>query len=119
MGFIMIEIVNKHTHKATKHDFYIGRGSPLGNPYSSKPSKLAEEMVDSRKQPIELYERWVSNALHDETPHVFEYLGEMIDHYREHGKLYLVCFCSPKSCHGDVIKEILETAINVTGEVNE
>ena len=28
------------------------------------------------------------------------------------GSLNLQCFCSPQPCHGDVIKEVLESAIN-------
>ncbi len=27
--------------------------------------------------------------------------------------VYLVCFCAPKSCHGDVIKEIIEKDIDL------
>lgn len=50
----MIYVVNKHKHTPTETDVYIGRGSDLGNPYTSiKDGKTkARYVVDSREESV-------------------------------------------------------------------
>lgn len=86
---------------------YIGRtmprqglkGSPLGNPYR------LDEGVD-RSEPIELYRRRLLAFLKYDTPERAEI--ERLTELARHGDLVLLCWCAPLSCHGDVIKAIIE-----------
>jgi hypothetical protein len=52
-----INVVNKKTHEPTEYDYYIGRPSPLGNPYSHlSESKSAKFITKTRDKAIESYE---------------------------------------------------------------
>lgn len=104
----MIEVVNKYKHSPTEHDFYIGRGSCLGNPYSSKESsKEYVERVETRSEAISKFERWIKNQLKSKNKKISKELIDILNHERKHGKVYLVCYCKPKDCHGDVVKDVL------------
>jgi hypothetical protein len=98
-----ITVVNKH-HGQTGE--YIGRGSPLGNPYSHLPNTKALFRVDTREQAISSYETWLDQQIKTENPDV---VHELVRLYRkaETGPVKLVCYCAPKACHGDVIRRIL------------
>jgi hypothetical protein len=98
----MITVVNKRTHKGTPKDFYIGRPSPLGNPYSHKDNTLAKFKTESREESVELYKKWLLKRIQDKDPLVLTALKSIPKDAN------LVCWCAPLACHGDVIKEVLE-----------
>jgi len=77
--------------KKAPFDVYIGRGSKWGNPYSHKEGTKAEFIVSSRKEAIEKYEQYLLN-----NQELMDSIGEL------KGKV-LGCYCSPKSCHGEVL----------------
>jgi len=107
----MIEVVNKKSHKPTCNDFYVGRGSVLGNRYSSKPSsKDYVKRVDSREEAIRKYSDWLKNQVKSKNEKVVLKLYEILLHEKRHEKVNLVCYCKPKACHGDVVKSFLEKA---------
>jgi hypothetical protein len=35
-------------------------------------------------------------------------LKRLIDIYKKHGRLRLFCWCAPKKCHAETIKELIE-----------
>lgn len=72
-------------------DIYIGRGSLWGNPFSHKQGTLAKKVVGSRKEAIEKYEEYLLS-----NEELMSKLPEL------KGKI-LGCWCSPSSCHGDVL----------------
>ena len=87
-------VVNKYKES---YDVYIGRGSKWGNPFthiSDKKTK-AEFIVDTREQVIESYRDCVVKQ-----PQLLKDLHEL------KGKT-LGCFCKPKSCHGDILVELV------------
>lgn len=92
-----LQTVNKHTHKPTLNDIYIGRGSPLGNPYS------IEIVGPSRAEVIELYRVWLEEKIQAENEPVCDALNEIAHLYATGHDVNLVCFCSPRACHGEVI----------------
>lgn len=107
----MIKVVNKHKHDSTSSDFYIGRGSPLGNPYSSKESsKEYVEKVESREKAIKKYKSWLREKVQDGDEEIIKELYKILKHEEKEDRVNLVCFCKPKACHGDVIKEFLKKA---------
>ena len=93
-------VVNSREHR---FDVYVGRGSPFGNPYSSKPSKLAVLRVASSAQAVDLYRLWLTTDL--EIPGWPKPTMAMIK------GLYnktLGCWCDAAPCHGYVLVELAE-----------
>lgn len=105
----MITVVNKRTHLPTKNDFYIGRGSPLGNPFTSKPlaNTRAQFQAESVEDSIQKYEKWLLDNL---TKEKRDYLNKIWLAARK-GNVNLVCYCAPGPCHGDIIKDWIEKTL--------
>lgn len=99
---IIINILNKH-HGNPKGE-YIGRGSPLGNPYPITKQ-------DSRDFVCDAYEDWLRRKIQSNDKLVINELNRLANIALE-GPLDLICFCSPKRCHGLTIKRIIMEAIN-------
>ena len=84
----MPKLFNKRRNKIPKDAIYIGRPSKWGNPF-----KLHSEF--QREEILVKYLAWL-----DKNPKLKE---EII---RELKGKDLVCWCSPKLCHGDVLIRI-------------
>jgi hypothetical protein len=74
--------------KREKHDVYIGRPGPWGNPFVIYRD-------GNRKQTIRKYEKWLKKQ------------PELIKRAKKElkGKI-LGCWCAPKACHGDILARI-------------
>lgn len=103
-----IHVVNKSNHAPTNNDFYIGRGSVFGNPFTSKDLEKtkAEFQVNNKSEAIEKYDTYLRNRITNKDISIVDGLNEMLKSL-ENGDISLVCYCKPKECHGDVIKIIL------------
>lgn len=95
-----ITVVNKH-HKMTGE--YIGRGSPLGNPFPISPTC-------SRTQAITNYKVWLDNRITMNDITVCDELNRLVA-LAQQGPINLVCFCKPQPCHGDVVRRVLLDAM--------
>lgn len=103
-----IQVVNKH-HKAEGE--YIGRGSPLGNRWSHLDSSYPGAVkVATRGEAIQHYKTWLDRMIANNDVLVCNELNRLVDIAHEKGELKLQCFCSPLSCHGDVIKQTILSA---------
>lgn len=80
----MIKVLNKFTDFIPLNSVYIGRPSKWGNPF-------VIGIDGSRDEVILKYSHWLQTQ-----PNLITDLIEL------KGK-YLVCFCSPKQCHGDIL----------------
>jgi len=80
---------------------YIGRGSPLGNPFAMKSEADRDAVCDQ-------YQAWFDHKVKNGDERVMDELRRL---YRlaKKGDLVLGCFCAPKRCHGETIKAFLET----------
>lgn len=96
-----ITIVNKHHGKSGE---YIGRGSPLGNPFV-----IGKD--GSREQVIAKYRVWLNEQIMRKNPVVLDELNRLGNKAIDEKGLALQCFCYPKPCHGEVIKEKLVKAM--------
>jgi hypothetical protein len=107
---LAIKVINRHDVTAVKTGIgvYIGRPSPLGNPYSF--NGFTSETCGSRKEAIDLFEKYLLEKIKEKDEKICEELNRL---YRiaKAGDLTLVCSCKPLACHGDVIKKILENKI--------
>ena len=98
-------------HYIENGNVYIGRGSPLFNPYSSKPSAHKNViMVESREVAIEMFKHDLYNG--ELKPEAYLALKELKE-LSSNTSITLVCFCCPEACHGDVIREYLQGDFNV------
>lgn len=102
-----IEVVNKYrlSEEEQRECVYIGRGSPLGNPYKLKPWGPYE-----RGETIELYRGWL---LHEARTNeaVKRALNEIWRRVKRGERVRLLCFCKPAACHGDVIAELVRSKL--------
>jgi uncharacterized phage-like protein YoqJ len=87
---------------------YVGRGSPLANPYSHAPgsNKGAEYVVGSREEALAAYERYLDDRLATNDETIKGALNE-IARPAMHGKhVELQCF-APYTSHADVIARMV------------
>lgn len=102
----MISVVNVKNHLPTNNDFYIGRGSILGNPYSHFPGTSAKEIVNSRNEAIEKYIDYLEEKINEKDESIIKELQKILE-IAKYNDVNLICFCMPKRCHGTVIKKII------------
>lgn len=81
----------------------VTRPGPLGNPYP-----LTNE--SERAEAIRLYERWLWNQIHSDTPQLAE-IKRIIKALREGGKVALSCVCAPRACHAEIVKKAVKWVI--------
>ncbi|QOE32388.1 hypothetical protein CPT_Muenster_216 [Klebsiella phage Muenster] len=96
-------VVNKYKEP---YDVYIGRGSKWGNPFTHIKNRdtKAEFIVNTREESISKYREWIFDKIEN---------GEItIDELLELSGKKLGCFCKPKSCHGDVLVEIVSALLD-------
>jgi hypothetical protein len=93
----MIQIGNKH-HGSK--GYYIGRGSIFGNPFIMKNES-------DRDKVIEQYKEWLEDRLLEDSLQRNEFM-KLAERVKNGEDITLVCFCAPKKCHGDYLKELLE-----------
>lgn len=100
----MITVVNKTTHD---FDVYCGRGSALGNPFPMHKEGDRDAVCDA-------YAIHLDKAIKAKTPEVISMLT-YIKKLAIAGDVRLGCFCAPRRCHCDYIKQVVETVINKSG----
>jgi hypothetical protein len=109
----MIFLVNKYKHVPTPNDVYIGRGSPLGNPFTGS-KKLSETKAlvqcDTPEIAIAAYREYLYQAIINKDKAICQELNR-IWQMAKYGDVYLVCFCAPKPCHGLIIKHLIESKL--------
>jgi hypothetical protein len=75
--------------KEDDYDVYIGRSSKWGNPYIINEHGTRSEVIQKYKEYI--LKSDLMNDLH-------ELVGKRLG-----------CHCKPKRCHGDILKELVDT----------
>jgi hypothetical protein len=95
----MTKVVNIRNER---YDVYIGRAGRGQDGYFGNPFRL--ECSETRGATIDRYRKYFYNRL--ETDPEFKKRIHALK-----GKT-LGCFCKPNACHGDVIKEYLDSLTN-------
>lgn len=78
------------------------RESPLANPFPLKKESERDGVIDQ-------YRDWLESVLTvdgEDNPVRIE-LNRLKKIYRDTGELNLVCWCFPRRCHGEVIREVI------------
>lgn len=103
----MIILINKKFYKGPCE--YIGRPSKLGNPFSHKEGTLAKYKTKDHDDTIESHRRWLYEQINIGNETIINELVRLRA-IADEKDLYLGCWCVPfNTCHGEVIKEILES----------
>lgn len=92
-------ILCNRKYDSTKPHYYIGRPSPLGNPFS-----MTVKSIQERNRVCDEYESYFPSAL----SYLVEPIAGLLDLAVEHGVLQLVCYCAPLRCHGDTVINYLK-----------
>ena len=95
---MFINIRNRKQYKGEGE--YVGRPTKLGNPFAITPTQ-------TRNLTIERYRIWLYDALKYNDPIILKELDRLFSILIETQSLNLLCWCSPKPCHAEVIKEVL------------
>ncbi len=106
MRMVVILVLNKRD--AGTRDEYVGRPSPLGNPF-----KLERE--SDRDTVLAQYEVWLRERIAARDKSVCDELNRLYVIARDTGLLKLVCWCTPKRCHVDVIRNMLLEVLERNG----
>ena len=98
----MIEIMNlRHEKPSELYDVRVDRKSILGNPFFMEDESKRDEICDK-------YYIWFGKSLKNMRNTLFgEELVRLKSIYTMHGKLRLFCWCAPKRCHGETIRNYL------------
>ena len=98
-----MRVANKHTYRPESGDrvHYVGRPSPLGNPFSHRRDTLAEKVLPTRDASVHAYELWLRKRIDAGDVEVLKALDAI-----QEGDV-LLCWCTPLSCHGDRIIKVL------------
>lgn len=100
-------ILNKHHGaKVTDRNFYVGRNSPLGNPYPITETR-------SRETVIKDYETWLIDKIQAGDRAVLKKLNDIADKVLDgtNKPVGLICFCAPHRCHSEIIRKVINTTI--------
>lgn len=83
------------------HAVYVGRPTKWGNPWSHKPSAIDPTvvLVATREDAVFAYGDWILS----DDPVAVRTRKEAREELR--GK-HLMCWCSPKACHADILLDI-------------
>lgn len=105
-----ITVVNSHSmiEDDRPYGIYVGRGSPLGNPYRIGPD-------GTRDRVIVKYRYWLDFAIREKKMEVMVALRYIASKHAEGIPIRLVCYCAPLPCHAYVIAEVVERYV-LTGE---
>lgn len=91
-GTVMARVLNKYKDVIPLNAVYIGRPSKWGNPFAIGKDGDREEVVAK-------YKSWLLRQP-----------GKVEEARRELAGKDLVCFCAPRSCHGDILLEVANGA---------
>lgn len=106
---ILVYNKNDEDYSCKPNNYYIGRGSILGNPYTHLPLKntIATYHVKTREDAIKLYDGYfdIQYSCNKEFKAIID---EMYAKYKKGDDIYLECYCHPLPCHGDIIAKKLQ-----------
>lgn len=108
MGSIQVVNIRQFSEKTVTDGICIRifRPNILGNPFYMKDESERESVIT--KFHTYLQEEYRKRR------EVFNELMRLVDIIKSGQNLYLICFCAPKPCHGDIIAQAIRGIINHT-----
>ena len=87
---------------------YVGRPSPLGNPFKLECESNCDAVIAR-------YEVWLRERIAARDQRVCDELNRLYVIARDTGLLELACWCAPKRCHAEVIRKVLLEVLERNG----
>lgn len=81
----------------------VDRSSPLGNPFIMEDESQRDSVCD-------LYEKWLYRQINHEIEKICNELNRIAELAKTQD-IRLMCWCSPKRCHAETIKEYIEKSV--------
>ena len=94
-----IQVINKKNNEYLRNTVYIGRGSILGNKFILGKDGTRVEVIDK-------YRDWLDDEMR-RGKKVAKEVYRILRKAQNVKVLYLECYCAPKPCHGDVLRDVL------------
>ena len=66
--------------------------------------------MNSRKESIEFFKKYLLDSIENKQKDICAELNRIYSLSLKED-IYLSCYCSPKPCHADIIKEVIESKI--------
>lgn len=109
-----VAVVNRHTYSGPKDNtfVYIGRGTPLGNQWSNVNGTAATYKVATREEAVARFDGWLAEQIEKGEGPTFTFIQQLKERLANGELIKLACSCTPKLCHGDVVKATLELLIH-------
>lgn len=109
MSKIIVYNTSIEDHTSSENNFYIGRPSPLSNPFThnGKRSNLAKKSFKTREEALMAYEEYFK-AMYGHDEEFTKEFDKIYEKYKNGEDIYLQCFCKPEPCHGDIIAKYLQ-----------
>ena len=105
-----VQIINLHSNQP--YDFRCDRKSPVGNPFTmhneSERDKVCEQyamLFDQTMTDITLNDDDIGPLINSNVGEFRTYIKQIVDFHKQHGHVTLACWCSPKRCHCETIKQ--------------
>ncbi len=103
----MITIKNRKTDEIFPCDYPVHRGFPLGNPFSHLPKSKAEFYSPTKEDSIISFKNYLKAEINTGNPVICDAINELIIRNLKKQDFALVCYCSPKSCHAEIIRDFV------------
>ena len=94
-----VDVVNCRNGLTAAYE-YVGRPSPLGNPFMIGHDGTRDEVIVK-------YREWLRQAIQSRPNRVAEEITRLRWLHKERGHLTLACWCVPLPCHASVIREAI------------
>ena len=102
----VVTVINMKTATQEEIDnaHYVGRPTPLGNPYSARQH--------GRIEAIALYKEWIQLQYLTGNMIVINELLKLASILHLDDKITLSCWCAPEPCHADIVALAIRTMVN-------
>ncbi len=80
----------------------IDRQSIYGNPYSMRRDENLRDIV------CDQYEDYFHTKMNQQDSDIYKGITNMVHQLKQGKNINLMCWCKPKRCHGETIKNYLE-----------
>jgi len=104
MDSLIVNIVNRRTTEDNSA-VYVGRPTPLGNPFTA-------QQEGSREVAIAKYKQWLNLQWTTLNRRVTDELKVLAKQLKRDGSITLSCWCAPESCHAEIVGDALIALIN-------
>ena len=86
---------------------YCGRPSPLGNPFRITQNRDRDASIKAYRALLTVIMSEFPSARSNKHRETYEALQDLIQQYEDGNDLVLECWCAPRPCHCEVIKEVI------------